>query len=166
MTKEEAKVLGEAPASLNFYGVSKKGWNLQFTLRDADEFALLERFAEFTKHLEEKGVTPKQVGQQPKTQPATADNSAPAPQQAQQDAEWFNCDASCGIDLVYEKGELKYGNCEPVPGTKYPVRVWPEVIKTVAHLEQEGGWIPLGGCRAAFVKNEKGYPNKIVAIEE
>ena len=60
----------EAPASLNFYGVTLKGWNCQFTLRDGDENTLLERFAAFVAILEEKGVTPKPVGQQPAPPPA------------------------------------------------------------------------------------------------
>lgn len=52
----------EAPASVNFFGVTSKGWNVQFTLRDIDEENMMRRFAKFTQWLEQHDVTPKQVG--------------------------------------------------------------------------------------------------------
>ena len=56
----------EAPASLNFFGITSKGWNIQFTLRDENEAHLLERFAVLVGELENKyHVTPKPVGAQP-----------------------------------------------------------------------------------------------------
>lgn len=50
--------LPEAPASFNFHGTTRKGWNLQFTMRDRDEFALLDRFGKFVARLEEVGISP------------------------------------------------------------------------------------------------------------
>jgi len=70
----------EAKASLNFYGITKKGWNCQWTLRDDDELALMDRFAALTKYLDEHGVTPKPVGQQAANSRQTAPE---APGQAQ-----------------------------------------------------------------------------------
>ena len=61
----------EAKASLNFYGITKKGWNCQWTLRDDDELALMDRFAALTKYLDEHGVTPKPVGAQGAAQATT-----------------------------------------------------------------------------------------------
>lgn len=68
-------IFTEAPASVNFFGVTRKGWNLQFTIRDWDEVRLLSRFIAFTTYLEEKGVSPKPVGQQP-APPPTGDPAA------------------------------------------------------------------------------------------
>ena len=74
-TKEnDLLTLPEAPVSVNFYGVTKIGWNCQFTLRDFSDEALLKRMGEFVKKLEEYHVTPKPVGQQPSN-----GSSAPAP---------------------------------------------------------------------------------------
>lgn len=59
--------LPEAPASLNFYGVTQKGWNLQVTLRDDNEQRLFKRFAVLAEWMEEHKISPKPVGQQPQT---------------------------------------------------------------------------------------------------
>src|SRR3990172_6148706 len=70
----------EARASLNFFGITRKGWNVQFTLRDDDEMALMERFARLSDWLEEHHVAPKPVGQQAANLRQTAPE---APGQAQ-----------------------------------------------------------------------------------
>ena len=43
----------EAPASLNFRGITQNGWNVQFTLRDTSEIDLLDRFGKLIGKLEE-----------------------------------------------------------------------------------------------------------------
>mgnify|MGYP001568524048 CR=1 FL=1 len=68
--------LPEAPATVNFFAVSQKGWNTQFTLRDVDETRLMERFGAFVKVLEQYHFQPKPVGQQPQ---ATQDTPAQLP---------------------------------------------------------------------------------------
>ena len=74
----------EARASLNFFGITGKGWNVQFTLRDDDEMALMERFAKLSDWLEKIRVTPKPVGAQGAAQAANSRQTAPeAPGQAQ-----------------------------------------------------------------------------------
>src|SRR4030067_1138463 len=70
----------EARASLNFFGITGKGWNVQFTLRDDDEMALMERFHLFVQALEKAHVVPKPVRQQATTPPPTRQE---APGQAQ-----------------------------------------------------------------------------------
>jgi hypothetical protein len=47
------QVLPEAPASINFKGRTSKGWDVMFTLRDADEMILLDRFGKFVAVLED-----------------------------------------------------------------------------------------------------------------
>ena len=75
----------EARASLNFFGITGKGWNVQFTLRDDDEMALMERFHLFVQALEKAHVVPKPVGQQATTPPPSHVREAysDAPGQAQ-----------------------------------------------------------------------------------
>lgn len=59
--------MNEAKASLNTFVLTKTGYNLQITLRGDDEFALLDRFGELVKRFNELQITPKAVGQQPKS---------------------------------------------------------------------------------------------------
>ena len=58
MTEKKVVPLAEAPASVNFKGVTKNGWLCQWTLRDFDEGALLERQGKFIERLIEGGVVP------------------------------------------------------------------------------------------------------------
>ncbi len=56
--------LPEAPASLNFRGITQNGWDVQFTLRDSSEDDLLTRFGKLINKLEANyKVVPK--GKQP-----------------------------------------------------------------------------------------------------
>jgi hypothetical protein len=56
---EKKQVLPEAPASVTIKAVSSKGYDMMFTLRDADEQVLLKRLIEYFKKLEEDiGVHP------------------------------------------------------------------------------------------------------------
>src|SRR3990167_1435022 len=81
---ERKDEMEEARASLNFFGITGKGWNVQFTLRDDDEMALMERFAKLSDWLEKIRVTPKPVGAQGAAQAANSRQTAPeAPGQAQ-----------------------------------------------------------------------------------
>jgi len=74
----------EARASLNFFGITGKGWNVQFTLRDDDEMALMERFSEFVQALEKAHVVPKSVGNQSTSFPSHVREAySDAPGQAQ-----------------------------------------------------------------------------------
>ena len=57
MTDEELQNLNEAPASVNFYGVTSKGWNIQITLRDVNWKNLMHEFSEMTQWLEKNPTT-------------------------------------------------------------------------------------------------------------
>ena len=67
MTTKKVEPLAEAPASVNFKGVTKNGWICQWTLRDFDENTLLKRQVAFIQMLVEGAVTPypKQTKQEP-----------------------------------------------------------------------------------------------------
>lgn len=121
--------MNEAKSSLNFYGISENGWNLQFTLRDDDENKLLERFAAFAKDLTERHVTPKAVGQQ-------AHSSVPGAPAVHSPA---NPDApleSIEIDSI----TLASGGEHPrwvVKGgwaTQYGITCWPETLQSAGLL--------------------------------
>lgn len=72
----------EAPCSLNTYGVTSKGWNIQITLRADTPDALMERFGAWTRKADHYGITPKAVGPQPVAVLSQAP-AAPAAQPAQ-----------------------------------------------------------------------------------
>jgi len=65
----------EAPASLNFRVKTRKGYDVQFTLRDTSEEKLLERFGQFVKMIEAKGIGPESNGHA-SALPATAGEPA------------------------------------------------------------------------------------------
>jgi hypothetical protein len=142
MTEKQAEYkagldLPEAPASLNVRGVTGKGWEVQFTLRDWSEEALLARFAEFVKKLDELHITPPGAL---RVAPPSLPVSAPAPEQlasaelpgftgspAPQKAEELSFDA---VELV---GEMHQGKTNwKVKGgkfTKFGVPIYPEALK-------------------------------------
>lgn len=137
----------EAPASMNFYGITRKGWNLQITLRDNDERNLIDRFIHFSEWLESKGVTPKPVGQQP-TQPlppvqGNLPPALPEPGKLQPKAP----------AAVSEAGETKTITVEKIkkvvnengktmvkvfgaPYMKYGVIAWPEAVGELFDVDQ------------------------------
>ena len=65
---------------------------------------------------------------------------------------------------IIHKGDKYYGDVSPFPGTKYPVRVWPEVLETIADDLLASGLCNVGGWVVKFAKNDKGYPSKITEI--
>ena len=165
MTEEQIAKLAEAPASINFYGVTGKGWNIQITLRDADEYNLMERFGKLTVWLDEHHVTPKPVGAQP-----GAPKAEPAP--AQPEAE----KANLGIghyDGIFDANELTckiedgqtYWKVRGGQFTKYGITVWPEVFKATG-LEFDPMKAPysLAGWKAAYIVGDEGKPKKVIAL--
>jgi len=84
-----ANSLPEAPASMNFYAVTAKGYNLQYTLRDSDDDRLLTRFRALMGKMEDLKIQPKPVGQQPaQTAPAQAGSNGNAPASSSGPYEW------------------------------------------------------------------------------
>lgn len=130
----------EAKSSLNFFGVTKKGWHCQFTLRDDSEETLLERFGRFVLLLEGKGIAPEGRAGSPVTTAAVA-VAAPEPAKpaaasvpaangnGHHDNEQFEIVEGGVIAIVAnEKGEKSY----KFKGGKYKqygVRVWPETLE-------------------------------------
>ncbi len=142
MTEEEKQVLAEAPASLNFRCYTAKGYELQVTLRDMSEFALMERLKKFWDKLDDLHITPKPAASQPAapaaaahiekaiaevtggTLPPPAAKSAPQPAQAQL-LEF----AAETLEGSMNKGKV-YWKVKGGQYNKYGVTVWPEVLAT------------------------------------
>jgi hypothetical protein len=112
--------MSEAPASLNFFAITEKGWNLQITLRDVDEFNLLKRFAKLAQHLESMHVTPKQVGHPAAQTEAVKSNGTTAAEGAVTfQADKLITNVSEGKTAFKVKGG-KY--------SKFGVTIYPEVL--------------------------------------
>jgi len=168
---------GEAPASLNFFGITKAGWNVQFTLRDNDEDALMTRFARFVGILAQYQVQPKAVGQQPIQISGSPQPSAPQPpasnppatpppsttQAASNSALSFHADtlaATLADGKTYWK--IKGGRF-----SKWGINVWPEVLKSAGYdtdtldVRQP---VNMQGWTAYYTEDENGKPTKVTQL--
>ena len=159
----------EAPRSVNFYGVSTKGWNLQFTIRSVDNESLLKELGDLINRVEALGVVPKAVGQQPSnvshdTAPPPPPTSAPPPvhEVAYDTFEAAELEGSTRGDKTYWK--VKGGKF-----SKYGVTIWPEVLEeagfNVNDLDPATVY-SLAGYTARYVTKEDGKPDKVIKLEQ
>ena len=172
----------EARASLNFFGITRKGWNVQFTLRDDDEAALMDRFAAFVLKLEESHVVPKPVGQQATTPPQNAQNGSGGAQSAPPTVSTPPAAAAHpdgpltfqAVDMVGSTSQGKtYWKVRGGQFTKFGVTIWPETLK-VAGFDMDAldpaEVYDLTGYKAFYILNaekstpEKEVPEKVVAL--
>ena len=171
---EPPVIPGEAPASLNFFGITKAGWNVQFTLRDNDEDALMTRFARFVGILAQYQVQPKAVGQQPAapSQPSAPPPPAgnppatppPAATQAQNTSGLsFQCETlSATVDGPKTYWKIKGGRF-----SKFGINVWPEVLKPAGYdtdamdVRQP---VNMQGWTAYYAVDEKEKPTKVTQL--
>lgn len=175
--------LPEAPASLNFTGITSKGWRVQFTLRDTDETALLGRFSAFVRALEELHVrpegtpapnaTPAPGAATPPAPPpaATAPAAAPAPAPAAAPVNGHSAEGEYEeIDITHVKCEMSTNGQKVLkafggPVKKFGVVAWPEVAALAFNLDdmQPGNEYTTPGQRARLLKQE-GKFKKVVAF--
>lgn len=158
---EKKVTMTEAPSSLNFYGVTAGGWNLQLTLRDTDEFELMDRFVKLVKWLEGKQVKPKQVGRQPEgngSQNTAALDLPFAESPPPKEEQFFEA-----AELLHRSGKawkIKGGKF-----TEYGVTIWPEILEAAGIMPEEldtNKTYPLNGYTAYYEEiTEKGYPKKV-----
>ena len=149
--------LPEAPASLNFYGVTSKGWNLQVTLRDNNEQRLFKRFAVLSEWMETNGITAKPVGQQP------SNGSKPEAQTGNYPGDTFTVE---NIKLAsggeHPRWVVQGGNFR-----QYGVTCWPETLKEAGildHLDPLKDNNPQGTWTAHYQKKVDGKPDKVVKL--
>jgi len=179
----------EARASLNFFGITRKGWNVQFTLRDEDEAALMDRFAAFVLKLEESHVVPKPVGQQVTTPPPPAsalrEAYSDAPGQAQSAPPTVSTPPAAAahpdgpltfqaVDMVGSTSQGRtYWKVRGGQFTKFGVTIWPETLKAAGFdmdALDPAEVYDLTGYKAFYILNaekstpEKEVPEKVVAL--
>lgn len=157
----------EAPASLNFFGVSEEGWNLQYTLRDVDEMVLMARYQRFVDYLNSIGISPKQVGQGATKSGATATSKDSVYVPEGVDATDDSVDVYEVENLVHQVSQngTHFLIAKGGKYSQYGYKAWPEVVEKAGVNVEE---MPFGETtkippelRLAWVdKNKK----KIVAF--
>jgi hypothetical protein len=181
MTEQQADYkagldMPEAPACLNFRGTTQKGWDVQFTLRDWSEDALLARFGAFVKRLEEAGVTPPgQLThhsvpaplQQPSLASATPNElpqvtGSPAPQKAEE----LSFEAETLVGSMSEG--KRFWKVKGGKFAKFGVTIWPEAARE-SNIDLDAADIskayPLPhGMVAHYILNDKGQPAKVTRL--
>lgn len=135
----------ESMASINFYGKTEVGWDLQLTIRGMDEGRLLDRFASLSARLQEKGVKPKGAVASttgPASQPApTAPATAPAATApgaadgARPNLETFPVDT---VNHQIAQNGNHYLLVKGGPFTRYGWKAWAEVVPNSLDFENWG----------------------------
>lgn len=96
--------------------------------------------------------------------PPKTNSAQQAPQTVSGDAERVILPDDAVLSIVWN-GDKYHGEVEPFPGTKFSVRVWPEVLDNLPGFDKDTTrTMIVGGFEVDFVKNEKGYPQKVVAF--
>ena len=173
---------GEAPASLNFFGITEKGWNIQLTMRDSDEDNLIARFARLIPMLDTLKISPKPVGQQPQAALTTqAALSAPAPTFPPTEPEAppvadrpatlgagsndLNFDAAMLV-LSLENGKTNY-RLKGGQFSQFGLRIWPEVLRNAGFdLDKfdPRNTYDMRGWKAYYALNENSKPSKVTSL--
>jgi hypothetical protein len=168
----------EAPRSVNFYGITKNGWNCQWTIRAITNEELIESQADLIKRLEAIGVVPKAVGRQPDavSQDTPAASALPvssvnlpgaAPVQA---AGLTNPDAAYTFDaerlVGSTQGDKVYWKVQGGKFSKFGVTVWPEVLEAAGFAAEQDPTqeYNLEGYTAYYTLKDDGKPNKVVNL--
>ena len=162
---------------MNWYGVTKGGWNVQFTLRDVDEYVLLTRFSDFVKKLEEYYVTPKgkangnskpvPVSPTPTETPTPSPTPTPAPVQPvnvpveEQGTQTFDAELLVGST----SGDKVYWKVQGGQFSQYGVTIWPEVLEAaeITNLDPAKTY-DLTGFTAYYTLKDNGKPGKVVNL--
>ena len=169
--------LPEAPASVNFKGVTKNGWLCQWTLRDFDEGALLERQGKFIERLIEGEVVPYPRGipapvngkpvSQATPEPVTPPTPTPAPVQPfnvpveEQGTQTFDAELLVGST----SGDKVYWKVQGGQFSQYGVTIWPEVLEAaeITNLDPTQTY-DLTGYTAYYTLKDNGKPGKVVNL--
>ena len=156
--------LPEAPASLNFRGITQNGWDVQFTLRDADEDALLTRFGSLINKLEAnykvvpKGKQPNGNGSQNTPVPPPTGNAPPPTEDLFFDAERLVGSTS---------GDKTYFKVQGGKFSKYGVTIWPEVLEAAGfnpdQLDPKTTY-DLTGYTAYYSLKDNGKEDKVINL--
>ena len=163
----------EAPRSVNFKGITSKGWDCMFTVRATDNEKLLADMKDLVERLEKMGVVPKGNGKPapvPVPEWAKGPPDAPPPVQApaltdaHPDASYtFEAERLVGST----SGDKVYWKVQGGKFSKYGVTIWPEILEAidiaVDTLDPTSEYT-LEGYTAYYVLNDKGQPDKVVNL--
>ena len=163
--------MNEAKASLNFYVVTPKGYNLQITLRDDDEKNLLTRYGHLTVDLEEKGCQPKAIGKQPEASTAALpgiETQAPLPiteTTQPHAAEELTFDAT-ELACTMQDGK-PYWKAKGGQFSRYGVSIWPEALAAsgIDPDKMDPSKTYTINMVARYTLNDKGKPHKVTLLE-
>ena len=166
MTKKQEEVVrpvgfrfDEAPASVNVKMTSAGGFDVMLTLRDEDEFELMDRLTGIMEGLVAKGFKATVSGVSRNTSGGASEEEY----------------TGTATELLAETREGKtYWTLKVAPAfVKFGVRVWPEVLKeaglTVEVLDPSQVYQFVGDPKATvyITKNEKGQKRyKVTHLEE
>ena len=161
--------LPEAPASVNFKGVTKGGFVCQWTLRDIDEAVLLDKQVKFMALLSEGGVQP-----YPATKPNGNGGSqntisvpllmgdVPPPAQPQEDL-FFDAERLVGST----SGDKTYFKVQGGKFSKFGVNIWPEILEAAGfdpdQLDPKTTY-DLTGYTAYYSLKDNGKEDKVINL--
>ena len=174
---EKKVVLPEAPASVTIKAVSAKGFDMMFTLRDADETALLARLVEYFKKLENEfniqpTRKPKPNGNGSQNTVPPQPTGAPQPVAPQPTGEplidamdlYFAAET---MEATVTAGKQPLWKVKGGKFTEYGVTIWPEVLEAANLGGQDVSQvISLVGYLAYYELNENGNPKKVVNLSK
>ena len=169
MTTKKTEPLCEAPASLNFRGITKGGWDVQFTLRDTSESVLLTRFGDLVKVLEEKYyVTPKGKGNgstNEKVVPVSQATLPPAEPVRVPDEEQGTQVFDAELLVGSTSGDKVYWKVQGGQFSQFGVTIWPEILEAagIGDLDPTKTY-NLTGYVAYYTLKDNGKPGKVVNL--
>ena len=160
----------EAPRSVNFKGITSKGWDCMFTVRATDNEKLLADMGDLINRLEAIGTVPKGGLRDihtgiPSPTPQAPAPSEPAPVQAEglADAAYtFAAERLVGTTT----GEKTYWKVQGGKFSQYGVTIWPEVLEAAGFAADQDPKVEydLTGYTAYYTLNDKQKPNKVTHL--
>jgi hypothetical protein len=167
-TLENRQGLPEAPASVNFKIKTKNGTDVQFTMRDVDEIALLKRFNSLVKLMKNHGSEP--VKRDSSASTVAANDTTEIRITSEVDASVIdnpNVERFDVTSLEYGIGKVKFLMVKGGVWTKFGWRAYPEVIPTGVDYESWDVGVSVTdipeNMKYAFVDKTEGK-RKIVAF--
>ncbi len=159
----------EAPASLNFRGITKNGWKVQFTLRDTDEAVLLVRFGKLIIKLEENyQVVPE--GKQPA---GNGSQNTPVPLPVPPTGVSTDTDPNAAYTFPAERlvgkleGGKSYWKVQGGKFSKFGVNIWPEILFAAGFKDLDPAQIyDLTGYTAYYTLKDNGKEDKVVNLSK
>ena len=162
----------EAPRSVNFKGITSKGWDCLFTVRAVDNENLLADMGDLVNRLEAMGVQPKGAKPAPMSvieavhvvPPPDAPPPVQPPALGNPDASYtFEAERLVGST----SGDKVYWKVQGGKFSQFGVTIWPEVLEGAgfdAEKLDPAEEYNLEGYTAYYTLNDEGKPKKVVTL--